>query len=137
MITHGFCTSAKVELLNGEHNFTSDTFKVALYLDTADLGPNTTVYTTTGEVSVSGYTAGGATITVAAPASSGTTAYVDFTDVSWTAEITARGALIYNSSNGNKAFYVLDFGVDRAHRDGVFTITWPSPTSTSAIIRIP
>lgn len=131
-----FPTAFKTELLSGTHDFTSDTFKIALYSSSATLNESTTAYTATGEVVASGYTAGGAALTVTGPSTLGTTVYVDFDDVSWTSEITARGALIYNSSQSNKAVYVLDFGVDRVHLDGTFTISFPVPTELDAIIRI-
>ena len=126
-ITTAMCTSFKKELLEAEHDFTADTFKIALYTSSATLGASTTAYSTTNEVSGTGYTAGGATLTTVAPTSSGTTAFVDFNDPSFTsATITARGALIYNSSKSNKAVAVYDFGSDQSTTNGTFTITIPS-----------
>lgn len=139
-ILQGLCTSFKTELLTGTHDFTAstgDTFKIALYTSSATLGPSTTAYTTTGEVSGTGYSAGGATLSQVTPTSSGTTALVDFADVTWsTATITARGALIYNSSKSNRAVMVLFFGTDRSTTAADFTVTMPSPTATEALIRI-
>ena len=120
------CTSFKKEL-EAEHDFTADTFKIALYTSSATLGATHMAYSTTNEVSGTGYTAGGATLTTVAPTSSGTTAFVDFNDPSFTsATITARGALIYNSSKSNKAVAVYDFGSDQSTTNGTFTITIPS-----------
>ena len=117
-ITQAVCTSFKQELLVGTHNFTAttgDTFKIALYSSSATLSASTTAYSSTNEVSASGtYTAGGGSLTNVTPTTSGTTALTDFSDVSFTsATITARGALIYNSTDSNKAAVVLDFGVIR------------------------
>jgi len=139
-ITQAMCTSFKVELLQGVHNFTTstgDTFKIALYTSSATLGASTTVYTTTNEVSGTGYTAGGNTLTNVTPTSSGTTAFTDFADTTWsTATITARGALIYNSTESNKAVAVLDFGSDKTSTAGNFTIVFPTADASNAIIRI-
>lgn len=139
-ITQAMCTSFKVELLQGVHNFTTstgDTFKIALYTSSATLGASTTVYTTTNEVSGTGYTAGGNTLTNVTPTSSGTTAFTDFDDTTWsTATITARGALIYNSTESNKAVAVLDFGSDKTSTAGNFTIVFPTADASNAIIRI-
>ncbi len=111
--------------------------KIALYTSAATLGASTTVYTTSDEVVGTGYTAGGNTLTGATVSLSGTTAFVDFTDTTWsTATITARGALIYNSSVGNKAIAVLDFGGDKTSTAGSFTVQFPTNDSTNAIIRI-
>jgi hypothetical protein len=135
MITQGQTTSFKEELYEGVHNLLTDTLKIALYTAFADIGSSTTVYTTTNEVSGGGYTAGGKTLEGVTVLSSGTTAYVSFDPVSWTsATFTARGALIYNSSKANRSIAVLDFGADRTG-SGVFTITFPPNTATSAIIR--
>ena len=135
-ITQTQCTSFKVELLTGTHNFSSDTFKIALYTSAASLGVDTTAYSTSNEVSASGYTAGGNTLTVSTtPTSSSTTAYVSFANTSWSSALTARGALIYNSSKSNKAVAVLDFGADKTS-SGTFTVTFPTADATSAIIRI-
>ena len=141
-ISQAMCTSFKVELLDGVHNFNTggDTFKIALYTSSATLDASTTVYTTSGEVSSSGtnYTAGGNTLSVSqVPTSSGTTAYLDFADTTWlAATITARGALIYNSSKSNKAVAVLDFGSDKTSTAGDFTIIFPTADASNAIIRI-
>ena len=137
-ITQTLCTSFKVEVLNGVHNFSADTFKLALYTDSATIGADTLIYTTNNEVVGTGYTAGGNTLTVSVtPVSSGTTAYVSFDNTSWASStITARGALIYNSSQSNKAVAVLDFGADKTTSNSVFTITFPAASATSAIVRI-
>ena len=111
---------------------------MALYTSSATLGATTTAYTTTNEITGTGYTAGGNTLAVSvSPTSSGTTAYLSFTDTSWTtATFTCRGALIYNSTNSNKAVAVFDFGSDKQVIGGTFTITFPTADSTSAVIRI-
>ena len=140
-ITQSMCTSFKVALLDGEMDFSSDTsqtFKIALYTSSATLGAATTAYSTSNEVTGTGYTAGGNTLTIAAnPASSGTTAFLDFTDTTWTtATITARGALIYKSGGGDPAVAVLDFGSDKTSTAGNFTIQFPAADASNAIIRI-
>jgi|TARA_R110000765_G_scaffold298253_1_gene393349 hypothetical protein len=143
-ITQAMATSFKVALLGGDMDFssgTSDTFKIALYTSSATMSAATTAYATTNEVSGTGYTAGGNTLAVAAvptDGGSGTTAYLDFTDSTWsTATITARGALIYrNSGSGNPAVAVLDFGADKTSTGGAFTIQFPAASNTAAIIRI-
>jgi len=140
-ITQAMCTSFKVALLDGEMDFSSDTsqtFKIALYTSSATLGAATTAYSTTNEVTGTGYTAGGNTLTIAAnPASSGTTAFLDFTDTTWTtATITARGALIYKSGGGDPAVAVLDFGSDKTSTAGNFTIQFPAADASNAIVRI-
>lgn len=139
-ITQTTCTSFKKELLEAVHNFTSHTFKIALYTDSADLGAGTTVYSTTNEItntSGTAYTAGGKALTTIAPTSSGTVAFVDFENISWTsASFTARGALIYNSSASNKAVAVLDFGSNRVVSDDTFEVQFPVSSATTAIIRI-
>lgn len=130
-------TSFKVQLLEGVHNFTSDTFKIALYTGSASLDATTTVYTTTGETSGTGYTAGGQALTPTTPTSSGTTAYVSFANVSWTSSsFTARAALIYNATQGNKSVAVLDFGSDKTVSGSTFTITFPTADASNAIVRI-
>jgi len=135
-ITQTQCTSFKVELLTGTHDFSSDTFKIALYTSAANLGADTTAYSTSNEISTLGYTAGGNILTVSTtPTSSGTTAYISFANTSWSSALTARGALIYNSSKSNKAVAVLDFGADKTS-SGTFTVTFPTADATSAIIRI-
>jgi hypothetical protein len=136
------CTSFKTELLKGVHNFThgtGNTFKLALYTNSASFTAATTAYTTTNEVGASGsYTAGGGTLTNVTPTSSGTTALTDFADLSFTtATITARGALIYNdTAAGNPTVAVLDFGSDKTSTAGTFTIVFPPASATGAIIRI-
>ena len=139
-ISQAMCTSFKVELLQGVHNFTTstgDTFKIALYTSSATLGASTTAYTVSNEVSGTGYTAGGNTLTNVTPTSSGTTAFTDFADTTWTtATITARGALIYNSTDSNKSVCVLDFGSDKTSTAGAFTIVFPAADASNAIIRI-
>jgi len=139
-ISQAMATSYKVELLTGTHNHTTgtgDIFKVALYTSAANLGAGTTVYTTDGEVSGTGYTAGGRNLTNVTPVASGTTAFTDFDDAVWTdATFTARGALIYNSSKANKVVAVLDFGSDKVVSAGTFTLQFPTADATNAIIRI-
>lgn len=139
-ITSALCTSWKAEVLQGLHNFTASTgnvFKIALYTSSASLGASTTVYTTTNEISGTGYTAGGKTLVNVTPTTSGTTAIVDFDDVTWTsATITANGALIYNSTNGNRAVAALAFGSDKSSSSGDFKIIFPTPDASAAIIRI-
>ena len=147
-ITQAMCTSFKTELLTGTHNFATNgnAFKLALYAEgsggksstTATLGATTTAFTTTGEVATSGsYTTGGGTLTKVAPTTSGTTAFTDFNDLSFTtATITAMGALIYNSTNSNKAVCVLDFTSNKTSTSGTFTIQFPTADASNAIIRI-
>ena len=139
-ITQAVCTSFKQELLVEGHNFTNgqDTFKIALYTSSASLDASTTAFTTSNEVSDSGsYSSGGGSLTSVTPTTSGTTAICDFADISFTsATITARGAMIYNSSNSNKAVCILDFGGDKTSTSGTFTIQFPSAVSFSAILRL-
>jgi hypothetical protein len=139
-ITQAMCTSFKQELLTGTHNFTNgtgDTFKIALFTSSATLGAATTAYSVTNEVSGTGYTAGGNTLTNVTPSTSGTTAFTDFADTTWSsATITARGALIYNSTDSDKAVVVLDFGSDKTSTNGDFTIQFPTADASNAIIRI-
>ena len=141
-ISQAMCTSFKVALLNGEMDFSSDTsqvFKIALFTSSATLGAATTVYGTTNEVTGTGYTAGGETLTISAnPASSGTTAFLDFADVTWsTATITARGALIYKADGvTNPAVAVLDFGEDKSSSAGDFTVIFPTADASNAIVRV-
>ena len=136
------CTSFKTELLRAVHNFTAssgDTFKLALYTNSASFTAATTAYTATNEVPNSGsYSAGGGTLVSVTPTSSGTTAFCDFADLDFTsATITARGALIYNSSAaGDPAVAVLDFGADKTSTNGTFTIQFPTADATNAIVRI-
>ena len=141
-ITQAMVTSFKVGVLDSTFDFSSDTsqtFKIALYTSSATLGASTTAYTTTNEVTGTGYTAGGETLTISAnPASSGTTAFLDFSDVTWsTATITARGALIYLADGAtNPAVAVLDFGSDKSSTAGDFQIIFPAADASNAIIRI-
>lgn len=138
-ITQAVCTSFKVEIFRAIHDFTvttGDTFKIALYTSSATLGASTTAYSASNEVTGSGYAAGGNPLTSVTPTSSGTTAIMDFADTSWTtATITARGALIYNSSKSNRAVCVLDFGSDQVSTAGTFQIVFPTPDATNAILR--
>lgn len=141
-ITQAMCTSFKQALLDGEMDFSSDTaqtFKIALYTSSATLGAATTAYSVTNEVSGTGYTAGGNTLTISAnPATSGTTAFLDFADTTWAAAtITARGALIYKADGaGDPAIAVLDFGSDKTSTAGDFTIQFPTADASNAILRI-
>ncbi len=136
-ISTAMCVSFKKELLEAEHDFTTDTFKIALFSNAATLNSSTTAYSVSNEVTGAGYTAGGATLTVVAPATSGNSAFVDFSDVTFTSStITARGALIYNSSKSNKAVVVVDFGSDVTTNNATFTITMPAASVGNAIVRI-
>ena len=136
-ITQAMCSSFKQELLGGTHDLDTDTLKIALYVSAATLGATTTAYSATNEVSGTGYTAGGATLAGATITLSGTTAFVDFTDVTWTTStITARGALIYNSTKANRAIAVLDFGSDKTSTASDFTIQFPTADATNAILRL-
>ena len=147
-ITQAMATSFKVEMLDGFHNFgvgvirastAADVFKIALYTSSATLSATTTAYTTSNEVATAGgYTAGGNTLAISqVPTSTTTTAWLDFTDSTWTAAtITANGAMIYNSTQGNKCVAILAFGGDKTSTAGDFTIIFPAANSTSAIIRI-
>lgn len=139
-ITQGMCASFKQQLFLAQQDMDTDVFKIALYTSAANLDSSTTVYTTSGEVVggvTTNYTTGGNTLTGATVNVSGSTAYVDFADTVWpSATITARGALIYNSSKANAAVAVLDFGADRTSSSGNFTIQFPSNDSTNAILRI-
>ena len=137
-ISQAMCSSFKQQILLGEHDLDMDVLKIALYTSAATLGASTTAYTTSDEVpNGNGYTTGGNTLAGATVSLSGTTAYVDFTDTTWAAStITARGALIYNSSKSNKAIAVLDFGGDKTSTNGNFTIQFPTNDASSAIIRI-
>ena len=143
-ITQAMCTSFKVELLKGVHNFTTssgNTFNIALYTSSASLGAGTTAYTTSNEVSGTNYSAKGNPLTNVTPTASGTTAITDFADdLFGTVTLTARGALIFNdSASGDPAVCVLDFGSDKSASSGDFTVVFPggsSPDSSNAIIRI-
>jgi len=139
-------TSFKVELLQAIHSFgptSPDTFKIALYTAAASVGPTTTVYTTSGEVVGAGYTAGGNTLVISTSPTSGNnqssvpTAFISFANSSWPAStFTARGALIYNSTEGNKSVAVLDFGADKTVSNDTFQVICPTADATSAIVRI-
>ena len=126
------CNSFKTALLNGNVDFSGDTFKIALYTNNASLNAGTSVYTSAGEVVTSGYTAGGSVLTSSVEALSGVS-FVSFADISWSGAITARGALIYQV--GGTAVCVLDFGSDKTS-SSTFTVNFPAATSTTAIIRI-
>ena len=134
------CTSFKVELMTATHNFTAstgNTFKLALYTSAATLGATTTAYSATNEATGTNYTAGGANLTNVTPTSSGTTAFTDFADLTFSnVTITANGALIYNSSASNRAVCVLAFGSDKTATAGNFTIVFPTADASNAIIRI-
>ena len=139
------CTSFKQELLVGSHNFTAgtgDTFKLAMYDDNASFTAATTDYTATDEVSGTGYSAGGGTLTNVTPTTSGTTALTDFADLTFSSStITARGALIYNTTTGGgtgttDSVVILDFGSDKSSSAGDFTIVFPTADASNAIIRI-
>tara|TARA_R100001594_G_scaffold74166_1_gene108764 strand:+ start:1498 stop:1950 length:453 start_codon:yes stop_codon:yes gene_type:complete len=146
--TSAVCTSFKVELLKGEHNFTNstgDTFKIALFDSDATLGAGTTGYSTSEEItntSGTAYTAGGAALTNVTPTSSSTTAYTDFSDVSWTdASFTANAALIYNTTTGTgtgttDSVCAIAFGGDKTATSGTFTIQFPTADASNAILRI-
>lgn len=128
----------KVGLLDGTFNFTTDTFKIALYTGSATLNASTAVYTATNEASGGNYVSGGQTLVVSqtpTTGGSGNTAYLSFSNVSWTGVITARGALIYDVTNGDKTVCVLDFGADKTSST-TFTVQFPAATNTSAILRI-
>ena len=128
-------TSFKAQLYQGIHDLTTDVIKIALYTASADLNEDTTVYSATNEIANTGtYVAGGAQLTPITVSSSGYTAYVGFPNISWTGAITARCALIYNVTQGNKSVAVLDFGSDKTSA-GTFTITMPANTATAALIR--
>ena len=136
-ITQSMVTSFKVELFGGIHDLDTDTIKIALFTSAATLSAATTAYATTNEVVGTGYSAGGNTLSGAAISSGGTTAFVDFADTTWsTATITARGALIYNSSKANRAIAVLDFGADKTSTAGDFTVQMPAADASNALIRI-
>lgn len=139
-ITQAVPTSFKSELMQALHDFTAstgNTMKIALYTSSATLSAATTAYSATNEVAGTGYSAGGNTLTNITPTTSGTTAYADFSDSTWSSStITAAGALIYNSTNSNRAVLVLDFGSDKTSTSGDFTVVFPTADSSSAIIRI-
>ena len=134
-ILQGMCSSFKQESWLGIHDLDTDTLKIALYTAAADLSQSTTVYTTSGEVVGAGYAAGGVTITGAQVLLSGTTAYLTFSNPTWSgASFTCRGALIYNTSKANRAIAVLDFGADKT-ANGTFTVQLPAATAAAALLR--
>jgi hypothetical protein len=140
-ITTAMCTSFKQELMEAKHNFLAsggNTFNLALYTSTATLGAATTAYSATNEVSGTGYTAKGAALTNINPTTSGTTAFTDFADLTFSSSsITARGALIFNdTAAGDPAVCALDFGADKTSSSGDFTIQFPTADASNAIIRI-
>ena len=126
-------TSFKTELYQGVHDLSTDTLYIALYTANADLNAATTVYSTSNEVTGTGYVAGGVELTGTTINSDGYTAYVNFDNVVFNASVTARCALIYNTSQGNKSIAVLDFGSDKTSTN--FTITMPANTASAALIR--
>lgn len=132
-IVQGLTTSFKAESFQGIQDLLTDSLKIALYTANADLNQDTTVYTSANEVTGAGYTAGGVALTGAVLNTSGTVAYMSFNNVTFNASVTARCALIYNVSKGNKSVFVLDFGSDKTSSN--FTINWPANTPTAAIIR--
>jgi len=137
MIAQTLTTSFKQQLLQAVHDFSTDTFYMALYTAIADLGATTTVYTSSGEITGTGYTAAGQVMTGVSVSVTDTTAFVNFTNVVWTTgAFTARGALIYNTSKGNKSVAVLDFGADKTTTTS-FTVVMPTNSATSALIRLP
>lgn len=144
-ITTAMCTSFKKELLEGKHDFNAtsgDTFKIALFTSSATLGASTTAYSSSNEVSGTGYTAGGNTLTNVDPTTSGTTAFTDFADTTWSsATITANGALIYNTTTDGgtgttNAVCALAFGGDKTSTNGDFVIQFPTADASNAIIRL-
>jgi hypothetical protein len=139
-ITSTLCTSFKQELGMALHNFTAGvghTFKMALYTGAATLDASTTAYSATNEVAGTGYVAGGNALSNVTPVTYGTTAVYDFNDVTWlNSTITARGALIYNSTNGNRAVCTLDFGEDKISIGSTFSVVFPTPDAVNAVIRI-
>ena len=139
-IAQGATNTFKIGLPNGDFDFSTDTFKIALYTGAASIGPDTAAYTTAGEATGSGYTAGGETLTVTQTPTIGNqtgnaTVYLSFANVTWTAALTARGALIYKSGSGDPTVCVLDFGGDKTSTT-TFTVQFPAATNTAAIIRI-
>lgn len=136
-ITQTWTTSFKQQVLLGEHDLDTDVLKIALYTAAADLGPNTTVYTTVGETSGTGYTAGGQVLTNVTVSAGEGIAYVDFDNPAWAgASFTARGALIYNSSKSNKAMFVLNFGTNQTAVNENFVIDLPANNPTFAVIKL-
>ena len=137
-IIQGACSSFKQELFQAVHDFDNDTFRMALFVEDADLSQNTTVYDATNEATGTGYTAGGQALTGVSVNLDGRVAFVDFDDVTWTTTtLTARGALIYNASKANRAVAVIDFGENKSTSGGNFVYSPPAGLAPSAIIRIP
>lgn len=137
-IQQGLVTSFKVQMLQAQQNLPADALYMALYTVAADIGPNTTVYSTDGEVVGTGYTAGGELLLNVTVQSTGTTAFVNFDNPTWAnASFTARGALIYNATQGTSAIAVLDFGADKTCNSSNFTVTLPANSATTALIRFP
>jgi hypothetical protein len=134
-IVQTLTTSFKGQLPLAVHDFETDTMKMALYVSTADLGASTTVYTTSGEITGTGYTAGGVVLTGATVLTYDTTVYINFDNATWSGALTARGALIYNASQGDKSVAVINFGADKTSTT-TFTVQMPVNTYTSALIRI-
>lgn len=140
-ITQAICSSWKAEMPQGLHDFTNgtgDTFKIALYTSSATLNASTTVFTDTGEVSGTGYSTGGIALTNVTPVLDSTTGVIDFDDATFSGVTLTgiRGALIYNSTNGNRAVCVLDFGGDQSVSAGNFTVQFPAAAAATAILRI-
>lgn len=139
-ITSAVCSSFKQQVLVGTHNLTAssgNSFKLALYTSSATLGAASTAFVTTGQSSGTNYTSGGNALTNITPVLSGTTAVCDFSDLTFgTATITSRGCMIYNDTNADKSVCVIDFGADKTSTAGDFTVVFPSPTATGAIIRL-
>jgi len=139
-IAQGATNTFKIGLLDGNYDLAAGSFKIALYTGAASIGPETTAYTTDGEVVASGYTAGGEALTISQVPTIGSqsgnaTAYLSFSNVTWTSALTARGALIYKVGSGNPSVCVLDFGADKTSTT-TFTVQFPAVTDTAAIIRI-
>jgi hypothetical protein len=139
-ITSAIATSFKQELLVGTHNFTNssgNSFKLALYTSSATLGAGTTAYVTTGQATGTNYTAGGSALTNVTPTTSSTTAFCDFADLTFSnATVTARGCLIYNDTQSDKAVCAIDFGGDKTSTAGDFTVVFPTADASNAIIRL-
>lgn len=136
-ITQTWTTSFKQQVLLGEHDLDTDVLKIALYTDAAILGPDTTVYTTAGEISGTGYTAGGNVLINVTVNSGNGIAYVSFDNPTWVgASFTTRGALIYNSSKSNKAMFVLDFGTNQTAVNETFVLDLPADNPTFAVIKL-
>jgi len=137
--TQGLTTSFKQQMVQGQQNLSSDTLKLALYTGFATLDQNTTVYSATNEITGTGYTAGGNTLSgVTISTSTDGVVYINFSNVVWTnASFTVRGALIYNTSQSNASVAVLDFGADKTCINQTFTVTMPTNSATTALIRFP